>query len=245
MREIMKYILDLHTHTVASGHAYSTIKEMAQAASEKGLQLLGITDHSMTMPGTCHFFYFQNLRVVPREQHGVELMLGSELNVIDYNGNVDMEEFILRTLDYAVASFHTPCIRPGSMAENTRAARKVMENPYVLILGHPDDGRYSMDYEEVVRGAKETGTILELNNSSLQPNGYRQNAYENDRKILSLCVKHGVPIVVDSDAHVDADVGSHQYAEKILEELAFPEELILNDRPEYIKKWILRKRAGL
>lgn len=241
----MEYILDLHTHTIASGHAYSTIKEMAQAASQKGIELLGITDHSMTMPGTCHFFYFQNLRVVPKKQYGVELMFGSELNIIDYNGKVDMEEFILRSLDYAVASFHVPCIRPGSVAENTRAARKVMENPYVLILGHPDDGRFPLDYEEIVRGAKETGTIIELNNSSLYPNGYRQGAYENDRKLLGLCIKHEVPIVVDSDAHVDVDVGSHQYAQKLLDEISFPEELILNDRPELIKNFILKKRAGL
>lgn len=52
----MKYVLDAHTHTIASGHAYSTIREMAKAASEKGLELLGITEHSMKMPGTCQLF---------------------------------------------------------------------------------------------------------------------------------------------------------------------------------------------
>ncbi len=241
----MEYILDLHTHTIASGHAYSTIKEMAQAASEKGLKLLGITEHSMTMPGTCHAFYFQNMEVIPRERFGVEMMFGSELNIIDYDGHVDMEERILNMLDYAVASFHTPCIKPGSMAENTRAAWKVMENPHVLILGHPDDGRFPLDYEEIVRASKETGTIIELNNSSLHPESFRDNAFENDRILLKLCMKHDVPVVVDSDAHVDIDVGNHIYAQKILEEVGFPEELILNDRPELIKKRILEKRAGL
>ena len=54
----MKYVLDSHTHTVASGHAYSTLHEMAKEAAEKGLKLLGITEHSMTMPGTCHEYYF-------------------------------------------------------------------------------------------------------------------------------------------------------------------------------------------
>ena len=241
----MEYILDLHTHTIASGHAYSTIKEMAQAASEKGLKLLGITEHSMTMPGTCHAFYFQNMEVNPRERFGVEMMFGSELNIIDYDGHVDMEERILNMLDYAVASFHTPCIKPGSMAENTRAAWKVMENPHVLILGHPDDGRFPLDYEEIVRASKETGTIIELNNSSLHPESFRDNAFENDRILLKLCMKHDVPVVVDSDAHVDIDIGNHIYAQKILEEVGFPEELILNDRPELIKKRILEKRAGL
>lgn len=241
----MNYILDLHTHTVASGHAYSTIKEMAQAAADKGLKLLGITEHAMRMPGTCHEFYFQNLKVIPREECGVELMFGSELNVIDYNGAVDMEKRTLEKLDYAVASFHPPCITAGSREENTRAACRVMENPHVLILGHPDDGRYAMDYEEIVRASKATGTLIELNNSSLNPKGFRQNAYENDREILTICMKLGVPIVVNSDAHVDADVGNHIYAQKILDEIGFPEELILNDRPEEIKKRILNKKAGL
>lgn len=39
----MKIELDVHTHTVASGHAFSSLQEMAQAAAGKGLKLLGIT----------------------------------------------------------------------------------------------------------------------------------------------------------------------------------------------------------
>ena len=49
----MKNVLDVHTHTLASGHAYNTIMEMAKAASEKGMELLGITEHAPAMPGTC------------------------------------------------------------------------------------------------------------------------------------------------------------------------------------------------
>lgn len=241
----MEYILDLHTHTIASGHAYSTIREMAKAAADRGLKLLGITEHAMAMPGTCHEFYFQNMKVIPREQYGVELMFGSELNVTDYDGNVDMQEYTLKRVDYAVASFHPPCITPGSREENTRAACLVMQNPHVLILGHPDDGRYLMNYEEIVRASRETGTIIELNNSSLNPSGFRKNAVENDKVILNFCMKLGVPVVVNSDAHIDADVGNHVYAQKLLDEVGFPEELILNDRPEEIKKRILDKRAGL
>lgn len=241
----MNYLLDLHTHTVASGHAYSTIKEMAQAAADKGLKLLGITEHAISMPGTCHEYYFQNLKVVSRKQCGVELMFGSELNVIDYDGAVDMKQGTLEELDYTVASFHPPCITAGSREENTRAACRVMENPYVLILGHPDDGRYAMDYEQIVRVSKETGTLIELNNSSLNPKGFRKNAYENDREILTICMKLDVPIVVNSDAHIDADVGNHNFAQKLLDDIEFPEELILNDRPEEIKKRILNKKAGL
>ena len=56
----MNYLLDLHTHTLASGHAYNTIKEMVRAASLAGLHMLGITEHAPKMPGTCQLYYFQN-----------------------------------------------------------------------------------------------------------------------------------------------------------------------------------------
>ena len=58
----MKTQLDVHTHTVASGHAYSSLQEMAQAAADKGLKILGITEHGPGIPGTCNPMYFRNMR---------------------------------------------------------------------------------------------------------------------------------------------------------------------------------------
>jgi len=54
-----KVLVDAHTHTVASGHAYSSLQEMALAASGKGLQVLGITEHGPSIPGTCPLLYFK------------------------------------------------------------------------------------------------------------------------------------------------------------------------------------------
>ncbi len=63
----MKDIMDLHTHTTASGHAYNTLYEMARSASgERGAHAVGSTDHAPKMPGTCHEFYFINFKVIPR-----------------------------------------------------------------------------------------------------------------------------------------------------------------------------------
>lgn len=75
-----------------------------------------------------------------------------------------------------------------------------MENPYVNILGHPDDSRFPLDYEAVVRSAKEQGVLLELNNNSLHPLGARQNPLPNDIEMLEYCMKYGAPIVLGSDA---------------------------------------------
>ena len=104
------YVLDLHTHTVASGHAYCSLREMAKAAADKGLELLGITEHAPQMPGTCHKFYFQNIKVVPRQLYGIQLLLGSEVNILDAKGTVDLSDSVLKSLDVIIASLHIPCM---------------------------------------------------------------------------------------------------------------------------------------
>lgn len=224
----MELLFDLHTHTLASGHAYSTINEMAEAAAMKGLKLLGITEHAPDMPGTCGLFYFQNLKVIPRKKFGIDLMFGSELNIIDYKGNVDMDAGTMKNLDITIASLHTPCIVPGTMEENTSAVIGAIKNPYINIIGHPDDGRYPLDYEAVVQASKEYHTLLEVNNASINPAGFRINTRENDTIMLKLCKKYGVPIVISSDSHIADDVGEFSYALEVIRDVEFPEDLIVN-----------------
>ena len=107
----MNYEFDLHTHTTASGHAYSSIREMAASAAQNGLKLLGITEHAPAMPGTCHEFYFQNYRVFDRNAYDVPILFGAELNILDENGSVDLPLKLVETLDLAIASIHPPCVR--------------------------------------------------------------------------------------------------------------------------------------
>lgn len=236
----MKFVLDTHTHTLASGHSYSTIREMAHTAHEKGLELLGITEHAPKMPGSCHEFYFQNLKVVDRQMCGVELLLGAELNILDPDGTVDLPEKILRKLDITIASLHTPCMTPGTLEENTRAYLNAIKNPLINIIGHPDDRRYPVDYREIVLAAKEYGTLLELNNSSLTEGGARVNAKPLDIELLGLCKEYGVPIVIGSDAHIDHAVGGHDKAEALIKEVDFPEHLIVNQSTDDLKKYVNR-----
>lgn len=236
----MRYsrVFDLHTHTIASGHAYCTLREMAKAASDKGLELLGITEHAPKMPGSCHNYYFHNLKALPREMYGIRLMLGAEVNIMDADGNVDLEERELKSLDVVIASLHLPCMTPASCKENTNAYLNTMKNPYVNIIGHPDDGRYEIDYKALVEGAKEYGKILELNNHSLEPTCFRKNAWENDTRMLELCREYRVPIVMGSDAHFDETIGEFDCARALLTELDFPEELVLNRSVSELKGYV-------
>lgn len=242
LREIMEreYVVDTHTHTLASGHAYNTILEMAKSASEKGIKLLGITDHAKKMPESAGDFYFSNLKVMEREAYGVELLLGVELNIIDYDGKVDLSEGILRQMDIAIASLHQPCIKPGTVEENTRAIIKCCENSLINIIGHPDDGGYPVDMERIVRAAKETNTLLELNDNSIV---FRHNARENDKNMLILCKEQGVPIIIGSDAHAIGRVGANSNAMEIVKEVDFPMEQILNYDPDRLKKYVNKYKA--
>ncbi len=225
----MQIKIDTHTHTLASGHAYNTIREMAQTALEKGLEGLAITEHAPEMPGSCCLYYFQNLRVIPRQRYGIPLLLGTELNIMDEHGRVDLPISTIKSLDIAVASIHPPCYGENRGKElNTAAYVNAMQKDYIDIIGHPDDGRFPVDYDLLAKTAKETGTLLEINNSSLSPGGYRINTQENALEILRYCKKYGTMITLGSDAHIDIDIANTKYSSKIIEMANFPEELIAN-----------------
>lgn len=234
----MMDILDLHTHTIVSGHAYNTLYEMARSASEKGVRLLGVTEHAPMIPGACHPFYFINFRVIPRELYGVKLILGCELNIIDYDGKLDLKERYLSGLDFGIASIHEPCYTCGTVSQNTSAYLGAMKNPYIQIIGHPDDGRFPIDYETLVCAAKEEHVLLEINSSSLHPQCHRINARDNYIKMLELCRRYQTPVIIDSDAHCEVDVANHFRAHALLQEIDFPEELVVNSSIEKAAEYI-------
>lgn len=238
MEQNYEYLADMHTHTVASGHAYNTIQEMVTSAKEKGIKLLGITEHAVTMPGTCHAFYFQNLKMAKRDYEGIELCLGVELNIIDYNGNVDMPEDILKEMDVAIASIHNSIgYKAGTIAENTNAIIGAIKNPLINIIGHPDDGNIPLDYERVVKEAKEYETLLEVNNNSLA-SGFRLNARENDKVMLEFCKKYEVPVIIGSDAHSEDKVGKNDKALELIHEVGLDYNLVMNFHPDRLRKYL-------
>lgn len=234
----MKPIMDLHTHTTASGHGYSTLKENIEVAKERGLRVLGLSEHGPAMPGGPHIFFFSNYRCIPRRYGDLQLLCGIEANICDYDGRLDVEDKILERMDYVIASMHTLCCKPGTMEENTRASIKAMKNPYVTILGHPDDSRYPLDREAVVRAASEEKVAIEINNSSLNPQAARQGGRENIKELLYWCEKYKVPVLLGTDSHICYTVGDFTETIKLLEEVHFPKELVLNYEVENLTKLV-------
>ena len=238
----MRDVLDIHTHTIASGHAYNTIYEMARSAAEKGVQLLGISDHGPAMEGSASKHYFRSSRCIPRELYGLKILFGCELNIVDLDGAVDLDETFSAALDYGIASMHDVCLTSGTEKENLHAYLRAMENPKVHVIGHPDDGAYPVDLGELAKAAADHGVMLELNEASVKPGSYRLNARPNAYRMLEACAKHGTQVLVSSDAHIECNILGHRHALEMLRETVFPEKLVVNRSVDALLQAIRAKR---
>lgn len=236
----IKLVADLHIHSVGSGHAYSSITEIALAAAESGLAMIAITDHGPAMPGGPHPYYFGNLRVLPREIAGVRLLRGVEANIIDSAGNLDLEQYYLERLDLVLAGLHTHCFPASDRETCTAAMLNAIENPYVDIIVHPGNPEFPLDYDVVVKRAAQKGIPLEINNSSLC--GSRRGSEQNCHQVARMIAHYGAPVVIGSDAHGAWDVGKFDIAIDTVIRAGVKEEQILNTSVEKILSHLNRKK---
>lgn len=235
----MKYLIDVHTHTLASGHAYSTLLENVKCACEKGLEIMGVSDHGPAMVNGPGPIYFQNFRVIPREIYGVQILRGIEANIMDFDGRLDMPCDKLGKLDFVIVSFHEQCIVPGSREQNTEALLKVMDNKHVDILGHLGNPVYEIDIQAVVNKAKEKNVLIEINNSSFGMS--RKGSCENCRNIMETAKMIGANIILGSDAHICFDVGNFEKVHEHVESVGMPKELIMNLIPDNFRRYLKEK----
>ncbi|MCQ2226201.1 MAG: phosphatase [Paludibacteraceae bacterium] len=233
-----KTTVDVHTHTIASGHAYNTLMEMVNAAMEKGQKVFGITDHAPSIPGSCTEIYFRNMHNIPRQWGDMRLLLGAELNILDTTGRLDLDEKCYHRLDIRIAGIHSLCWQGGTQEEDTQAMIAAIENPWTDIISHPGDGTANLLFEPIVLAAKETGTLLEINNSSLNPQRGKVVAKGNNMELLRLCKQYQVPVILGSDAHFFLDIANYERIFPLLQETDFPEELVMNNKPEAFLAWL-------
>lgn len=217
---------DLHVHTVASGHAYSTVNEIALEAARKGVRGVGLTDHGPRLPGGPHPYHFLALRFVPPVLHGVRLFRGVEANILG-PGRLDLDAEIVAGLDLVMAGFHEGCgYGGGGRDENTRAVLSLMNHPKVKVIAHPGNPNFPLDYAVVAERGAETGTALEINNASFSLS--RKGSESNCREITRLCARFKAPVTVGSDAHIAQGVGEFSRALAALAEAGVEPEQIVN-----------------
>jgi len=227
----LKLVADLHCHSIASEHAYSTIQELVTSAKNKGLDMIALTDHGIAVPNGPSIHYFKNMAAFPGIIEGVRVLKGVEANIMDFDGTIDMPEEILESLDIVIASLHDLCIEAGTISQHTKAIIKAMENPHVDIIGHPDNPWYQIDIDEVAAAAKQYGKLLELNNKSFY---VRKGAEKYTEKIAMAAKKYGAKISCGSDAHSSFEVGDFDIINKIISDCDISEEIIINTSKEKV-----------
>ena len=225
----MDFSSDLHTHTIVSGHAYTTLLENISYCKENGIKILGTSEHGQAMPNAPHRWYFCNMKVIPRIINDVIILKGCEANILDTYGNIDLTEEDSKFLDYMIASFHEPVFKPTNKKNNTQAfINCVNKNPKVEILGHIGNPAYELDYDLLVKFAKEKDIMIEINNSSVLGKS-RAGSDINCKEVAKLCKEYGTKIILTSDSHIAFTIGHFEESIKILESINFPEELIMNE----------------
>ncbi|OPL09038.1 MAG: hypothetical protein AVO33_00840 [delta proteobacterium ML8_F1] len=236
----MKILVDTHVHTLASGHAYSTLNDYIEEAKIKGLEMFALTDHGIRMPGGPDLYHFYNQIVIPREVGGIKILRGIEANMIDFEGSLDGEDRLLDQLDLVIGSVHPICLPGGGKREYTKGAIAMMASGKIQVLGHPGNAQAPVEIEEVVRAAREYQVAIEINNSSfLTPS--RRGSEENCARFCELGHKHGVPFVVSSDAHVRYDLGVFDGALALIDQQGVDESLIVNTNAEKFIEFLKRK----
>jgi len=253
--------VDPHTHTIFSGHAYSTIEENAIHAAERGMEGIAVTDHfsplfSKTENLFKDFGPILNMSALPKVIHGVRVLSGAEIDIVDFDGNLagydtkmthkpDMtvSEALLSGIEVSIASVHGfEGYKDGSVIQNTQMYVNVIHNYKVNIIGHMDRGGMVFDIKEILKAAKEEGTMIEINEHSFD---FDEQTIKTCTQLAIGCAEEGVPVVVSSDAHSAFFIGQFDRALKMLEEIDFPKELIANETLEKFVRLIKKKKESM
>lgn len=193
---------DLHMHTIWSDGGLS-IREMAEAARQRGLSHIVITDHSRSL-GIANGLSIERLmeqqkaiRQVDAEMGpGFTVLHGTEME-IKSDGTLDYPDEVLAQLDLVIASLHTSLRQPRE--EITQRLVNAIRNPHVDIIGHPrgqlipEREPADLDMDTVFAAAREHGTVLEIN-----ANPHRLDLDDNHaRRAQEL----GIKLAINTDAH--------------------------------------------
>lgn len=243
----MKIKTDLHIHTIASTHAFSTVLENIAYAKKHGLEAIAITDHGLSTPDCPHKWHFGNLKVIPKCVDGIEVFKGVECSYVDMDGNLDLDEGVLANLDVVIGSMHYGGKLPvfENKDDYIKLIIKACENPYIDILGHISRIDFQLDKDDcelIADVARQNNKLVELNCECLiKKEIYKKNVYT----LMEACNKKKTCISVNTDAHFATLVGQFDNAEKMLDEIGFDEKLIMNRDIDTLRDFMANKGKGL
>lgn len=236
---------DLHMHSDATD-GRNTIREMAQAALERGYSYIAITDHSKNLAMTNGLDdqraldHVKRIGAVDREMEGrIRIFSGIEVDILA-DGALDLSDSVLAQMDMVVASVHSYFNQPAE--QMTERILRAIENPFVRVLGHPT-GRlllrrepYAFDLDTVLRRCAELGVAVEHNS-------YPDRLDLNDRN-LRRAHELGCKIVVNTDAHHTSHLDKMKFGIRQLRRAWLQAEDVLNTTgPEELMRQLRQRPA--
>jgi len=241
----MRLLADLHTHTIASGHAYSTVTENALAAAAVGIELIAITDHGPAVPQGSHPWYFWNLKSIPSVLNGVRILKGCEANLsADSENGLDLPDVVIEKLDFVAVGLH-PLTGFDQLDrdKNTAALLRAMANPLVDQVTHPgNEDEFPLHLDRIIEAALTYNVILELNDHSFDLTSARSTSAAREREFATAALEAGVPVSVGSDSHYALHIGHFEKALAVAEEIGFTRDRIVNRDAESVLAHLLGKR---
>lgn len=236
--------IDTHTHTVVSGHAMSTLGENVTAARKCGIKGLCLTEHGPETPGGASYFQCHTQNLLPDVIDGIRVYRGIEADILDVDGTLDIEDKYAAYCEWIVASLHPFAYKgKNNFEENTKAVVKALENVNVDIIGHPDDPQFPKDFGVIAKAAKHQGKMLEMNNNSLS--SHRPGSLPYLKRLIEACKDNMTPVCVASDTHFYTMVGNVSKMMKLLSEMDFPEDLIMNLYKDRFDSYIDKRKKRL
>jgi DNA polymerase (family 10) len=229
---------DLHMHTTATDGT-ATIREMAEGARARGLEYVAITDHSkrVSMAGGLDAdrlrAHWKEIDKVRKEVPGIEILQGIECDILE-DATLDLPDDVLAEADWVLAVLHYGLSQPQEQI--MKRLLVAIRSPHVDAIGHPT-GRLlgttstrtnpragaAMDFETVCRACADHGTLLEIN--------AHWNRLDLDDLHAAQAKSHGIPIVIDTDAHSVAGLGVMEYGIDQARRAGLAAQDVANTRP--------------
>lgn len=232
---------DLHMHTTATDGT-ATIREMIEAARERGLKYIAITDHSKRVSMANGLDakrlrkHWDEIRLIREEYSDIEVLLGIECDILE-NAEMDLPDDVLAEADWVIAVLHYGLKQPRDqiMLRLLTAIR----NPNVDVIGHPSGrliGRRvgaDIDYSEMLKAAADHGVMMEIN--------AHPSRLDLDDLYAAAARDLGIPIVINTDAHSQVGLDVMEYGVDQARRAGLTKNDVANAKPFSAFRKLLRK----
>ncbi len=233
--------IDLHVHSVASGHAYNTIYELVQEAKRKKMKAIAITDHTPGDGSLTHNWYFIGLKNIPEKMEGIRVLRGVELEVINKQGAVNLSDDLLEKLDILLIGLHNHAgtLNFKDSDEVTNALITGLKKyTKAKIITHPFSNLGNLDIKKITQYACDNNLLMEVNLAHLNPQINRHHAnMEKLKEMIKIVKQNKKKVIVNSDAHFMTWLGNDSMlTPQFMKEIGLTKEMIINNYPEELEK---------